>query len=211
MAGAPSPPREARALPRSTRRSAHPLASRQTNPGSSTSARDSDAKIMRAAIALGSNLGDRLANLQNARDRIRALDGVTGLIVQSAIYETSPVDCEPGAQNFYNAVIEVGFEKSADALLGALQEIERALGRERNHERNVSRTIDLDLLYCGSERRDDAMLQLPHPRMTERKFVLQPLCDIAPDLRLPGQTKSVGELLAQLPDPAKITRLTDKW
>ena len=166
---------------------------------------------MRAAIALGSNLGDRLANLQNARDRIRALDGATGLIVQSAIYETSPVDCEPGAQNFYNAVIEVGFEKSADALLEALQEIERALGRERNHERNVSRTVDLDLLYCGSERRDDAMLQLPHPRMTERKFVLQPLCDIAPDLRLPGQTKSVGELLAQLPDPAKITRLTDKW
>lgn len=166
---------------------------------------------MRAAIALGSNLGDRLANLQNARDQIRALDGATGLVMQSAIYETSPVDCEPGAQNFYNAVIEVGFEKSADALLEALQEIERALGRERNHERNVSRTIDLDLLYCGSERRDDAMLQLPHPGMTERKFVLQPLCDIAPDLRLPGQTKSVGELLAELPDPAKITRLTDKW
>jgi 2-amino-4-hydroxy-6-hydroxymethyldihydropteridine diphosphokinase len=185
-------------------------------------------KIMRAAIALGSNLGDRFANLQNARDRIRALDGAMGLIVQSAIYETSPVDCEPEAQNFYNAVIEVGFEKSADALLGALQEIERALGRERTTpspqssppgrggreapgEGNRSRTIDLDLLYCGSERRDDAMLQLPHPRMTERKFVLQPLCDIAPDLRLPGQTKSVGELLAQLPDPAKITRLTDKW
>jgi 2-amino-4-hydroxy-6-hydroxymethyldihydropteridine diphosphokinase len=168
---------------------------------------------MRAAIALGSNLGDRFANLQNARDRIRALDGATGLIVQSAIYETSPVDCEPGAQNFYNAVIEVGFEKSADALLGALQEIERALGRERSRpgEGNRSRTIDLDLLYCGSERRNDAMLQLPHPRMTERKFVLQPLCDIAPDLRLPGQTKSVGELLAQLPDRAKITRLTDKW
>jgi len=197
---------------------------------------------MRAAIALGSNLGDRFANLQNARDRIRALDGAMGLIVQSAIYETSPVDCEPGAQNFYNAVIEVGFEKSADALLGALQEIERALGRERTTpspqfspsgrgghrsraswesgreiireapgEGNRSRTIDLDLLYCGSEHRDDAMLQLPHPRMTERKFVLQPLCDIAPDLRLPGQTKSVGELLARLPDPVKITRLTDKW
>ena len=158
MAGAPSPPREARALPRSTRRSAHPLASRQTNPGSSTSARDSDAKIMRAAIALGSNLGDRLANLQNARDRIRALDGATGLIVQSAVYETSPVDCEPGAQNFYNAVIEIGFEKSAEALFEALQKIERDLGREGNHERNVSRTIDLDLLYCGSERRADATL-----------------------------------------------------
>ena len=166
---------------------------------------------MRAAIALGSNLGDRLANLQNARDRIRALDGATGLIVQSAVYETSPVDCEPGAQNFYNAVVEVGFEKSAEALFEALQKIERDLGREGNHERNVSRTIDLDLLYCGSERRADATLQLPHPRMTERKFVLQPLCDIAPDLRLPGQAKNVGELLAQLPDPAKMTRLTDTW
>src|SRR5438477_12391063 len=98
---------------------------------------------MRAAIALGSNLGDRLANLQNARDRIRALDGATGLMVQSAIYETSPVDCEPGAQNFYNAVIEVGFEKSADAGVEALQAVERACGREHDHKRNVSRTIDL--------------------------------------------------------------------
>ncbi len=166
---------------------------------------------MRAAIALGSNLGDRLANLQSARDRIRALDGMTEPTVQSAIYETSPVDCEPGAQNFYNAVIEIGFEKSTDVLFEALQKIERDLGRERNHERNVSRSIDLDLLYFGSERRSDAQLQLPHPRMTERKFVLQPLCDIAPDLRLPGQTKNVGELLAQLQDQGKITRLTENW
>jgi len=166
---------------------------------------------MRAAIALGSNLGDRLANLQSARDQIRALDGITEPTVQSTVYETSPVDCEPGAQNFYNAVIEVGFEKSAEALFEALQKIERDLGREGNHERNVSRTIDLDLLYCGSERRADATLQLPHPRMTERKFVLQPLCDIAPDLRLPGQSKNVGELLAELAGPANMTRLTDTW
>jgi len=166
---------------------------------------------MRAAIALGSNLGERLANLQSARDRIRALDGVTEPTVQSAVYETSPVDCEPGAQNFYNAVIEIGFEKSADALLEVLQKIEHDLGREHNHERNVSRAIDLDLLYFGSERRSDAVLQLPHPRMTERKFVLQPLCDIAPDLRLPGQTKNVGELLAQLQNQGKITRLTENW
>ena len=166
---------------------------------------------MRAAIALGSNLGDRLANLQSARDQIRALDGITEPTVQSTVYETSPVDCEPGAQNFYNAVIEVGFEKSADTLLEALKKIEQTLGRECNHERNVSRTIDLDLLYFGSEHRDDAQLQLPHPRMTERKFVLQPLCDIAPDLRLPGQTKNVGELLVQLQDHGKITRLREDW
>ena len=186
----------------------------------------------RAAIAIGSNLGDRLGNLQMARDRIRMLDGVTLPTVQSAVYETPPVDCEAGAQEFYNAVIEIGFEKSADELFEALQEIECALGRERktpsphssppgrggreapgegNRKRNVSRTIDLDLLYFGSEERAEAPLQLPHPRMTGRKFVLQPLCDIAPDLRLPGQTKNVGELLAELPEQGRITRLMDTW
>jgi 2-amino-4-hydroxy-6-hydroxymethyldihydropteridine diphosphokinase len=166
---------------------------------------------MRAAIALGSNVGDRLSNLRQARKQIQSIDGVSGLMVQSAIYETSPVDCEAGAQNFYNAVIEIGFEKSPAELLAALQAIEESLGRERNHPRSVSRTIDLDLLYCGSEERADHQLHLPHPRMTERKFVLQPLCDIAPDLRLPGQTKNVGELLAQLRDESKITRLTNTW
>ena len=165
----------------------------------------------RAAIGIGSNLGDRLENLQMARDRIRTLDGVTLPTVQSAVYETSPVDCEAGAQKFYNAVIEIGFEKSADELLEALQEIERTLGRESNHRRNISRTIDLDLLYFGSEERAEPPLQLPHPRMTARKFVLQPLCDIAPDLRLPGQTKNVGELLAELPAQGRITRLMDTW
>lgn len=165
----------------------------------------------RAAIALGSNLGDRLANLRDARDRIRALDGATLPIAQSAVYETSPVDCEAGAKKFYNAVIEIGFEKSADELLEALQEIERTLGREPNHKRNVSRTIDLDLLYFGSEERVEPPLQLPHPRMMGRKFVLQPLCDIAPDLRLPRQTKNVGELLAELPEQGKISRLMETW
>ena len=165
----------------------------------------------RAAIALGSNLGDRLGNLRKARDQIQALDGVTGLMVQSALYETSPVDCEPGAENFYNVVIEIGFDKSAEELLASLQMIEQTLGRERSHQRNVSRTIDLDLLYFGSKQSDDANLQLPHPRMTERRFVLQPLSDIAPDLRLPRQTKNVGELLAELSDPVKIMRLRDKW
>jgi 2-amino-4-hydroxy-6-hydroxymethyldihydropteridine diphosphokinase len=108
-------------------------------------------------------------------------------------------------------VIEIGFEKSARELFDALQEIEHALGREPNHRRNVSRTIDLDLLYFGSEERVEPPLQLPHPRITGRKFVLQPLCDIAPDLRLPGQTKNVGELLAELPEQGRITRMMDTW
>ena len=165
----------------------------------------------RAAIAIGSNVGDRLGNLQKAREGIRALPGVALPLAQSAVYETSPVGCETGAQNFYNAVIEIGFDKSADELLELLQSIEHSLGRERNHERNVSRTIDLDLLYFGSEERTQPPVQLPHPRMTERRFVLQPLCDIAPDLRLPRQTKNVGELLAELPEQGRITRVMEQW
>jgi 2-amino-4-hydroxy-6-hydroxymethyldihydropteridine diphosphokinase len=165
----------------------------------------------RAAIAIGSNLGDRLGNLRKARQQICGLAGVTLPMAQSAVYETSPVDCESDAQNFYNAVIEVGFENSADELLHALQSIEHSLGREPDHRPNSSRTIDLDLLYFGSEERREPALQLPHPRMTERRFVLQPLCDIAPDLRLPGQTKNVGELLAELPEQGKMMRLMEEW
>jgi 2-amino-4-hydroxy-6-hydroxymethyldihydropteridine diphosphokinase len=166
---------------------------------------------MRAGIALGSNLGDRLRNLQQARDQIRAFRGAALPILQSAIYETLPVNCEPGAGNFYNAVIEIGFAESAEALLEALQAIERALGREGDHTRNVSRTIDLDLLYFGEERRPSPKLQLPHPRIAEREFVLCPLGDIVPELRLPGATATVRELLARIPASEDVKCVTRNW
>lgn len=166
--------------------------------------------VRRAGIALGSNLGDRLAHLQRACDRIRSLTGVTTPILQSAIYETTPVDCEPDAEDFYNAVIEIGFAMSADALFAALRKIEDEFGRVRNGERNLSRTLDLDLLYFGGVRRDASMLRLPHPRMTTRAFVLRPLADVAPDLKLPGETATVSELLSRLPaDEMKM--VTRAW
>ena len=123
----------------------------------------------------------------------------------------SPVNCEPEAGDFYNAVIEVGFKNSPDALLADLRRIEVALGREREHQRNVSRTIDLDLLYFDDLQLDEAHLQLPHPRIVDRAFVLRPLADIAPDLRLPGQTATVQELLMNLRSDESIKRVTDKW
>ncbi len=166
---------------------------------------------MRAGIALGSNLGERMQALQQARDRVCALDGITEPILQSRIFETAPVGCEPGAPHFYNAVIEIGFEQSADALLQRLQEIEQSLGREREHARDRSRTIDLDLLYFGEEQRAGAQLQLPHPRMKQREFVLRPLADIAPELRLPGETASVRELLAQIPASDLVKCVTTEW
>ena len=166
---------------------------------------------VRAGIALGSNLGDRLKMLQEAKDRILTIDGVRAPLLQSAIYETSPVNCEPGAGNFYNAVIEIGFEHSAEALLKQLREIELMLGRESGHQRNVSRTVDLDLLYFDDLERDQAHLQLPHPRIAERAFVLRPLAEIAPDLRLPGETATVRELLVELRSGESIKRVTGKW
>ncbi|MEY2492400.1 MAG: 2-amino-4-hydroxy-6-hydroxymethyldihydropteridine diphosphokinase [Verrucomicrobiota bacterium] len=165
----------------------------------------------RAGIALGSNLGDRLKMLQNARDRIRTIAGVQPPIAQSAIYRTTPVNCEAKASDFYNAVIEIGFQNSAQLLLAALREIEVSLGRAPEHRRNVSRTIDLDLLYFGELQLGQELLQLPHPRMTQRAFVLRPLADIQPDLRLPGQTATVRELLARLDPGEAVTRLIDKW
>src|ERR671923_2944047 len=98
---------------------------------------------MRTAVALGSNLGDRLANLRVARGRISDVAGVAPPIVSSGVYETEPVGCQPGAPKFLNAVIEFEYWGEPNELLEQLIAIEESLGRERNHARNVSRTIDI--------------------------------------------------------------------
>jgi len=96
-------------------------------------------------------------------------------------------------------------------LLERLVQIEESLGRERDHAQNVSRKIDIDLLYVGEMKIDNGRLQLPHPRLHLRKFVLQPLADIRPDLVLPNQVKTVRELLAQLDESGKVVCLTGDW
>jgi 2-amino-4-hydroxy-6-hydroxymethyldihydropteridine diphosphokinase len=166
---------------------------------------------MRTSVALGSNLGDRLANLRSARKAIVNLAGVTAPILTSPIYETEPVGCEPGADKFLNAVIEFDYKGDPVKLLEHLVRIEELLGRERDHARTISRQIDIDLLYLGEMKIDNDRLQLPHPRLHLRKFVLQPLADIRPDLVLPNQAKTVRDLLAELDESAKVMRLTDNW
>ena len=96
-------------------------------------------------------------------------------------------------------------------LLDQLIGIERTLGRQRGHAKNFSRTIDIDMLYCGDRNLENERLQLPHPRMHLRKFVLQPLADIRPDLVLPGQTQTVDELLAKLKESGEVARFMDNW
>jgi 2-amino-4-hydroxy-6-hydroxymethyldihydropteridine diphosphokinase len=166
---------------------------------------------MRTAVALGSNLGDRLDNLHAARHQICDLPDIQPPVLSSAIYETDPVDCEPGAPKFLNAVVEFGYNGDPLQLLKNLKSVEDALGRPREHARNVSRKIDIDLLYIGDLKVNDGELELPHPRMHLRKFVLQPLADIRPELILPGQTKTVRELLAQLNDTCNVVCVRNDW
>jgi 2-amino-4-hydroxy-6-hydroxymethyldihydropteridine diphosphokinase len=166
---------------------------------------------MNVGVALGSNLGDRLANLRQARNAILRLTGVSRPILSSSIYETEPVDCEPGAAKFLNAVLQFDYQGQPVELWRELKRIESKMGRPPQHERNVSRTIDLDLICFGDVETNTGELILPHPRAHERRFVLQPLADVAPELVLPGQTQNVRELLASLGESATVVRLTDNW
>ena len=166
---------------------------------------------MRTAVALGSNIGDRLETLRAARKAILDLANVKAPILSSAVYETEPVGCEPGAGKFLNAVVEFEYEGDPVRLLEQLIQIEEALGRKRNHLQNVSRNIDIDLLYCGDQRINDERLQLPHPRLHLRTFVLRPLADIRPDLILPGQKKNIGDLLAEVEQSGEALRFANDW
>ncbi len=165
----------------------------------------------RAGIALGANLDHRLRSLTTAREHIFGLAKVIPPFLSSRVYETDPVECEAGAGKFLNAVIEIGYEDSPAQLLGELQKIETALGRPADHRRNHSRPVDLDLLYFGARQIDEPGLQLPHPRMHLRGFVLRPLAEIRPHLVLPGRSQTVGELSAELLDGSSVVRASQQW
>jgi 2-amino-4-hydroxy-6-hydroxymethyldihydropteridine diphosphokinase len=166
---------------------------------------------MRAGVALGSNIGERLANLRKARKAISSLSSVLPPVHSSGIYETDPVGCETGAAKFLNAAIEFGYSGEPQELLRELAAIEKTLGRPAAHARNFSRTIDLDLLYFGDEVIAGDDLELPHPRILEREFVLRPLADIRPDLILPGQSEPVAALLSRLGSTAGVVRGDLRW
>jgi 2-amino-4-hydroxy-6-hydroxymethyldihydropteridine diphosphokinase len=151
-----------------------------------------------AYIALGSNLGDSIRQVRSALEKLQALSSQP--IRSSSLWRSSPVNCPPGSPDFINAVaaIDPMPEETPESLLAKLQAFERAFGREPKQAHNESRPLDLDLLAFGSEMRATAGLTLPHPRARLRRFVLEPLNEIAPELVLPGQKKSVRELLATL-------------
>jgi 2-amino-4-hydroxy-6-hydroxymethyldihydropteridine diphosphokinase len=151
-----------------------------------------------AGLALGSNIGDRLAHLKRARDRLRLLSSPPDQLLQAPIYQTAPVACPDGSPDFYNTVVEIQFEGSARQLLDAALALELELGRDRSAGPNAPRIIDIDLLYLGDESITETGLDLPHPRLTARRFVLQPLADIRPGLVLPGDSATIDEHLARI-------------
>lgn len=152
---------------------------------------------MRVGIALGSNLHERLQLLQAARSHLYALHEDRGPFLCSRIYETEPLDCPPGSPLFLNAVIEIACTLPPLDLLASLQGIEQKLGRPRDHALHAPRTIDLDILYYDNLHFTLPELTLPHPRISERAFVLCPLADICPDRILPGWKKSIADHLAE--------------
>jgi 2-amino-4-hydroxy-6-hydroxymethyldihydropteridine diphosphokinase len=166
---------------------------------------------VKTGIALGSNLGDRLANLRAGREAVLRLAGVTGPAKSSRIYETEPVGTGPDAGRFLNAVIEVEFSGQPITLLDGLQGIEADLGRPSKRPRNAPRTLDLDILYAGNLVLSNDEIVIPHPRLHLRRFVLAPLHDIRPDLRLPGQEATIAELFAQLTDSAAVECVAEEW
>jgi 2-amino-4-hydroxy-6-hydroxymethyldihydropteridine diphosphokinase len=135
--------------------------------------------VTRAYLGLGSNLGDRLAHLQRAVDALAAVDGIDVLAV-SQVYETAPVG-GPEQDDFLNAVVAVETMLDPFALLAAAQATEQGEQRVRT-VRWGPRTLDVDVLSYGDERVETADLEIPHPRMHERAFVLAPLHDVAPEL-----------------------------
>ena len=146
-------------------------------------------------IALGSNLGDRLSHLHAA---LGALAGLGELTAVSDAWQTTPVGCADDAPVFLNAVAELRSAMSPTAVMAAFREIERGLGRADRRPLNSPRPIDLDILYAGSQVVKDNGLTIPHPRLHLRRFVLEPLCSIRPQLVLPGFSKNVRTLLEEL-------------
>ncbi len=177
---------------------------------SATPTTDSAFRIPHSAfvfVALGSNLGDSRRIILDAMARLEALSGEP--IRKSSLWQTLPVDCPPASPRFVNAVAGLVPRKceTPESLLKKLLALEREFGRAPKKILNEPRPLDLDLIAFGNEIRAAPALTLPHPRALRRRFVLQPLSEIAPDLVLPGQGRTVAEWLAELPAAETVTRI----
>ena len=158
-----------------------------------------------AVVALGSNLGDSARTIRDASEKLKALS-LDPLLV-SSLWQTTPVDCPPDSPLFVNAVVALKPlpGETPESLLAKLQALEKEFGRGPKKVLNEARPLDLDLITFRDEERHTPFLQLPHPRAYLRRFVLQPLAEVLPDLRLAEGQVNVQQLLAQL-SPTELVR-----
>ncbi len=147
-------------------------------------------------MALGSNQGDSRQIILQAMERLQAFS--VQPLLRSSLWRTSPVDCPPNSPAFINAVagLTPPASETPESLLAKLHELERQFGRHRKNVVNAPRPLDLDLIAFCAQTRNTRNMRLPHPRAHQRRFVLAPLCEIAPGLVLPFQTKTIRQLLA---------------
>jgi len=153
-------------------------------------------------LSLGSNVGDRAANLNTAIDRLRAFGEVVAV---SSCYETEPVEftAQPW---FLNCAVTLDTEKTPGQLLSGILDIEQQLGRRRGQQKGP-RILDIDILLFGDSIVEDAGLTIPHPAMQERRFVLEPLAEIAPDVLHPILKRSIRELRDALPPGQAVRKI----
>ncbi len=154
-------------------------------------------------LGIGANLGERFTSLKNAFSEIE--EHIGSVLRFSSVYETDPWGFET-SDRFLNMVVEAETQLTPSGVLGAILVIEANLGRIRNEKQYSSRVIDIDILFYNDLIIDTKILKIPHPLMHERKFVLVPLCEIAPDLVHPVLKKSSYELLQLCKDKSEVKR-----
>jgi len=162
-----------------------------------------------ALIAVGSNLGESVRNVLWAFNELQKFSSAP--VRRSSLWETTPVDCPPDSAPFVNAaaaLVPLPGE-TPESLLTRLQALEKEFGRAPKQVLNEPRPLDLDLITFGHEVRRTPELTLPHPRAHLRRFVLQPLAEVAPDFVLPGQRHTIVELLGALKTSERVVRLRE--
>jgi 2-amino-4-hydroxy-6-hydroxymethyldihydropteridine diphosphokinase len=167
---------------------------------------------MEIGFSLGSNLYNRKRLLMQAKNLLLSAPR-TRYVDQSPIYETTPVDVKPEYQSmaYLNSVVIVDSELPMESWLSYIGKIEKNLGRERTEDRNAPRTIDIDIIYAGDQIIDGGGLEVPHPRWAERRFVVQPLNDIRPNMILPEMNQPVAMVLRSLPPDEGLSIYEERW
>lgn len=157
-----------------------------------------------AFLCVGGNMGDRLANILEAKRQLLGMG--CKMEAESGIYQTKAWGIEE-APDYYNQMLKIGTEKNGTELMTTLLDIEKSMGRIRSDNRNASRTMDMDILFFNSEIIKSELLEVPHPRLHLRRFVLEPLNEIASELIHPVLNKTIHELLIECKDTSAVKRL----